>query len=266
MLIVCPNCQASYRVSSESLGTSGRTVRCAKCQTAWFADSDSAEDSPLDDDASTALTTMSDDDTGEPPTARLAAALARLDSDVTDVDPPPPPAQRRLALLARRLPRRGKATARRAPEPREPIKPVTIAAMAGLAAIALLILGRTEVVRLFPQTAMLYAAIGLDVNVRGLAFKGVDASERVEGGVAILLVSGTIENLTDKLLDVPRVRLAVLNMEGQELYVWTVVPRRNQLAAGDSLPFQAQLAAPPAEARDIAVRFLARHDAIAGIQ
>ena len=37
MLIVCPNCATSYRVEPSSLGAAGRSVRCVRCRTVWFA-------------------------------------------------------------------------------------------------------------------------------------------------------------------------------------------------------------------------------------
>src|SRR5262245_12322819 len=43
MLIVCPNCSTSYAIEPGSLGSEGRTVRCARCKTTWFADASAAE-------------------------------------------------------------------------------------------------------------------------------------------------------------------------------------------------------------------------------
>ena len=37
MLIACPNCSTSYMIDPASLGEAGRTVRCARCKTTWFA-------------------------------------------------------------------------------------------------------------------------------------------------------------------------------------------------------------------------------------
>lgn len=247
MLIVCPNCQASYRVSVESLGTAGRTVRCAKCNTAWFADNDSGVEKPAKGAASPSAADLDSDRAVERPEAQITSVIAGL-TDRPDVSPSPRFPKRTLKDRARKR-----------------LTPANIAAGAGLAFMAALFLARVDIVRLFPQTAAIYGLVGLDVNVRGLAFQDIDATERVEGGVAILLVSGRIQNITKDVIDVPRLRLSVRNMEGRELYVWTVVPRRTRIVAGDTLPFQAQLAAPPAESRDVAVRFLARHDAIAGI-
>ena len=37
MLIACPNCTTSYTVDQAAIGAAGRTVRCARCKTTWFA-------------------------------------------------------------------------------------------------------------------------------------------------------------------------------------------------------------------------------------
>lgn len=37
MLLVCPSCASSYEVDEGKLGSSGRSVRCKRCATIWFA-------------------------------------------------------------------------------------------------------------------------------------------------------------------------------------------------------------------------------------
>src|SRR5580704_14200068 len=37
MQIVCPNCQTAYHVDPSAVGAGGRSVRCARCRTVWFA-------------------------------------------------------------------------------------------------------------------------------------------------------------------------------------------------------------------------------------
>src|ERR1700732_4131276 len=37
MQIVCPNCETAYQVEPSSVGPTGRSVRCARCRTVWFA-------------------------------------------------------------------------------------------------------------------------------------------------------------------------------------------------------------------------------------
>src|SRR5262245_12917956 len=55
MLIVCPNCSTSYAIDPTSLGSAGRTVRCARCKTTWFADGAKPEPELTAVDAGTAV-------------------------------------------------------------------------------------------------------------------------------------------------------------------------------------------------------------------
>ncbi|HET7848636.1 MAG TPA: MJ0042-type zinc finger domain-containing protein [Pseudolabrys sp.] len=48
MLIVCPSCSTSYTVEQGSLGPAGRTVRCARCKSTWFAGGANAAEPDLD--------------------------------------------------------------------------------------------------------------------------------------------------------------------------------------------------------------------------
>jgi predicted Zn finger-like uncharacterized protein len=127
-----------------------------------------------------------------------------------------------------------------------------------------LIGARSEVVRFLPQTASLFAAIGLPVNLRQLDFADVRISRQVENGATILLVDGKIVSKAAKPLDVPRLRFAARNAAGQELYTWTARPERSILPAGESMEFHTSLAKPPADAADVMVRFFNAQDAMSG--
>jgi hypothetical protein len=76
----------------------------------------------------------------------------------------------------------------------------------------------------------------------------------------VLVIEGTIVNLTTRTLDVPRLRFALRNATGHEVYAWTAQPSKPKLGSGNGLPFRARLAAPPADGRDVIVRFLNRRD------
>ncbi len=123
---------------------------------------------------------------------------------------------------------------------------------------------RAAVVRHFPQTASLYAALGLPVNLRGLFFQDVKSRNEIEDGTSVLVIEGTIVNLTTRTLDVPRLRFALRNASGHEVYAWTAQPSKPTLGSGNGLPFRARLAAPPGDGRDVIVRFLNRRDVAAG--
>jgi predicted Zn finger-like uncharacterized protein len=123
---------------------------------------------------------------------------------------------------------------------------------------------RNEVVRFLPQTASLFAAIGLPVNLRNLKFENVRITKETQDGVNILIVEGTIVSTAGKPAEVPRLRFAARNATGQEVYTWTTLPSRSILGPGESLEFSSRLAAPPADASDVMVRFFNAQDAIAG--
>jgi hypothetical protein len=129
---------------------------------------------------------------------------------------------------------------------------------------AALIGWRSDMVRLMPQTASLFAAIGLPVNLRGLAFSDVTTTRETHDGVTVLLVQGTITNVSRQPRDVPRIRLAMKNGAGAEVYTWTALPGRAALAPGEAEPFQTRLASPPPEGQAVVVRFFNRHDIARG--
>jgi predicted Zn finger-like uncharacterized protein len=127
-----------------------------------------------------------------------------------------------------------------------------------------LIGARSEIVRFMPQTAALFAAIGLPVNLRNLSFENVKISKEETDGVSVLVIDGTIVSAAGKAVEVPRMRFAVRNISGQEIYSWTALPTRSILGPGESLPFRSRLASPPADASDVVVRFFTTRDAVPG--
>jgi predicted Zn finger-like uncharacterized protein len=127
---------------------------------------------------------------------------------------------------------------------------------------AALIGWRADVVKIVPQTASLFAAIGLPVNLRSLVFEGISSTKDTQDGVTVLVIEGNVTNPTSRPVDVPRLRLAVRDQDGHEVYSWTVLPARSVLGAHESLPFRSRLASPPAEGRDLVVRFFNQHDKI----
>jgi predicted Zn finger-like uncharacterized protein len=130
-----------------------------------------------------------------------------------------------------------------------------------LVAINLMLIGwRSNVVRWLPQTASLYAAIGLPVNLRGLIFTDVTTERETHDGVEVLLVQGTIVNDAKRPVEVPRLRFSVRYPSGYEVYSWTALPSRNVLLPGESLPFSSRLASPPREGDRVEVRFFNRRD------
>lgn len=254
MLIICPDCETSYEVAPADLGARGRKVRCAECGSVWRAASETenpaadtgavSSDLPRDEPADKA-TEVEIEEIEVPETAPLPIVAAE-DAIVVENSP-----QRRKGW------RKPRGTA-----PRATARPrfMQIVAAAGLAVLVALGVWRESVVKAVPDLAGLYAMAGMPVNLRGLEFRDMKTVEVMEGGVPLLVVRGTIANVKDEAADVPRMRLAVRGVSGREVFVWTALPQKNQLEAGESVAFTAQLASPPAEGREVAVRFLSARD------
>ncbi len=289
MLIVCPTCATAYQITLAALGTAGRTVRCAGCKNTWFATPESATleaatalatipaapprpvaaapaASPSADDFASDVTafavetfTPSDDRTGAAPIID-APPLAPQgpEGDAARFEPGEPDNIETIA--ARRA--RQKYSARK--QKRGALRQLTNMPVAiGVLLVIVLgaLQGRVALVRQFPQTASLFAMIGLPVNLRGLTFMDVKSRGEFVDGAMVLVVEGTIVNLTPKPLDVPRLRFGLRNATGHEVYAWTTVPTQTVLGSGDGLPFRSRLASPPPDGRDVIVRFFSRRDA-----
>src|SRR5262249_35177304 len=179
MLIVCPACTAAYRIELSTLGAAGRTVRCARCRATWFAS--------VADLASAALALPSGQGTDPPAPATderregeqeheaggTADAAADPTSITIDNAPSLVPALAHengtaggsgadIETLAARRERQGAGKNKRRRRAR-PGLPTIILVLA--AVLAALVNWRATVVSFVPQTAGLFASIGLPVNL-----------------------------------------------------------------------------------------------------
>jgi hypothetical protein len=141
--------------------------------------------------------------------------------------------------------------------------PGTACAAMGALVMALLV-WRADVVRLMPQTAAFYRLVGLDVNLRGVQFKDVKVSTETVEGKPVLVISGVIVGQTNKPVDLPRLRFAVRDAQGAEIYAWNTVLDQSVLKPGERAAFKSRLASPPAEGRSIDVRFFNKRDIAGG--
>ncbi len=284
MLIVCPKCQTNYEVKPESLGEAGRKVRCAKCQEIWFAARPPPEDDPFEAAFEDIAGTAFDNGAALKSAIRLAAEPRADDAagdwgipDFAPNSPSPPlaptheetPAVNAApALEADPPPRRdieSAAAGRSAPASRRQgshrqLQAVPIIIAVEIVLILAILIWRTEVVRMMPQTASFFRMIGLAVNLRGLALSNVHLARDEQNGVRVLTVEGEIQNTTRSTAAVPRLRFALRNAARAELISWTAPPEQASLGPGQMLEFRSRLAAPPSDVSDITVRFLNRAD------
>jgi predicted Zn finger-like uncharacterized protein len=292
MLIVCPTCATSYMIDPASLGPAGRTVRCVRCKATWFAEGRKAEPK-----LSAFVNDVIAEAEAKPPSSQQAAATPSPaqrppaphmpvaanfppppqhevqqpndvdDPAITDAPSLVPPIEQvpetdsddrsddfeTFAARRQRLKSRLKQKRRSSR---------WTAILLVLLAFNVALLGaRHEVVRYLPQTASLFAAIGLPVNLRHLKFENVRISKEAQNNVSMLIVEGSIVSTSNRPVEVPRLRFAARDANGQEIYTWTMRPSRDILGAGERLEFRSRLAAPPKQAHDVMVRFFTSNDA-----
>ena len=274
MLIVCPTCATTYQIAPAALGA-GRTVRCAQCKDAWFATAEGVLEEALASPAGAA-----EDFAQAPAQDVFPPAPPVPDNPFTVADSPPlvpqgpgdtdsapkfdPGVPDQTETIAAKRARQAHASDKDRPGLLRRLLSLPVLIVVMLAILLSALNWRAAVVRHVPQTASLYAALGLPVNLRGLFFQDVKSRNEIEDGTSVLVIEGTIVNLTTRTLDVPRLRFALRNASGHEVYAWTAQPSKSTLGSGNGLPFRARLAAPPGDGRDVIVRFLNRRDVAAG--
>ena len=284
MHIVCPHCTTSYAINPATLGAGGRTVRCSRCKETWQARPEDA----IEMAAAVPAMAQSAPPAADDPAAEWEA-LAREEEgqDAPVVDSPSisagwpaegegsqpsggsdwPSAARQDAENQEEIPitthRERLARLFRLPSPsRIPFLasalPTACAAMGAL--ILALMIWRADVVRLLPQTATFYKMVGLEVNLRGLAFKDIKISNETVDGKPVLVIEGTIVGETRKPVELPRLRFSVRDAQGAEIYAWNAVLEQPLLKPGERAYFKSRLASPPPEGRNIDVRFFNKRD------
>jgi predicted Zn finger-like uncharacterized protein len=277
MLLACPHCATIYDVNRNVIGANGRSLRCARCETVWFAtrSQELLLGPQRTADASAA---------GKPaPAAQentvvsFPGAAGATDGELLEIpDPaatPPPSASGEYARsvatpghvddiesVARRRELEAAARARRL---REQLGSPAIIAVLSLV-VAFLIAWRTPIVQIAPQMASFYAAIGLPVNLRDLVFRDVKTFNETRDGIPLLTIEGTIASVGRSPVEVPRLRLALRDAARREIVSWIAAPDQSTLAPGKTLSFRSRLAAPPEQGHEVVVRFLQERDAAEG--
>jgi predicted Zn finger-like uncharacterized protein len=277
MHIVCPHCSTAYAIGASALGQAGRTVRCSRCKETWLA-------RPEDAREAAPVPAMAAGGSAQSGVAAEWDAMARTDADgQAPVVASPPIAgdwvqgdsgssqagdwqalARDDALdaeISRQrsgwFPRLGKTN--RAGRGKSVFGLQAACAAMGALVLALMI-WRADVARLLPQTASFYRMVGLDVNLRGLAFRDVKVTTETVEGKPVLVIEGVIVGESRKTVEIPRLRFSVRDAQGAEIYAWNTVLEQTVLKPGDHAQFRSRLASPPAEGKSIDIRFFNKRD------
>ncbi len=276
MHIICPHCTTSYAINPATLGAAGRTVRCSRCKETWLARPedavemanampaampDATQPAPSANDAADEWETMAREEEGQDTPVVDSPSIStgwptegegdQQDADIHEEIPATTHRQRLGRLV--RLPSL----------PRIPFMPsigLPTACTAMGALVLALMIWRADVVRLLPQTATFYKMVGLEVNLRGLAFKDIKVTNETVDGKPVLVIEGTIIGESRKPVELPRLRFSVRDAQGAEIYAWNAVLEQPVLNPGERAHFKSRLASPPPEGRNIDVRFFNKRD------
>jgi predicted Zn finger-like uncharacterized protein len=289
MHIICPHCTTSYAINPSTLGAAGRTVRCSRCKKVWLARSEDAVLTQAlvpsmagggDPAPNSAITPGRSGPAGgdheqdhKTPVVESPPISAEWPADGEgpgNREPNRPPVARHevqdtVAVRASKpsLLRRLKPSFSLSPPAMPAVSLTTVCAAMGALVLAL-VMWRTDVVRLLPQTAAFYNMVGFEVNLRGLVFKDVKVTSESVEGKQVLVIEGVILGQAKKPVELPRLRFSVRDAQGAEIYAWNAVLEQAVLKPGEKAWFKSRLASPPPEGRDIDVRFFNKRDIAAG--
>lgn len=230
MILTCPECAASYFVDDAQVGPGGRAVKCASCGARWTARP------PLELASS-----------GE------EGALAKEPAEETKPEP-----EKISELPGEALPKvmRAKAETKRKVREAAATGVVWAGMAAGLAVlVALAVVFRGDIVRLWPRTAGAYAAVGLPVNNLGLVVENPRAEATLQQGHAALMVSASIRNIDSDEVTTPPLRISLLNKNGKPVLVQIARPANPAIPAGATRHFMVTLVDPPKTASDLEIAF-----------
>ena len=229
MILTCPECATGYFVEDSQIQAGGRKVRCAACGARWTA----YPQGPLE--------LVSSEEEG---------ALAR--------PTPPPEAAQTQPITAEELPRVFRDRAQEERRMRQAA--VTGVAWAAGAVIVVAVIGigvvfRDTAVRAWPQTASLYAAVGLPVNPTGLVIEQVRAEPSLLQGHATLAVSGVIRNVVDHTVIAPPLRITLVNAQGKRVAGQVASLDNARIPPGETRHFVTSIFDPPYSAANLSVTF-----------
>jgi predicted Zn finger-like uncharacterized protein len=201
-------------------------------------------------------------DTTSPAPASVDDGTPGLAAD--DAPPPVPPARRVRIRTKRRFPTFGKEMVGKVA-----VRAAPLLGPAVFLAACLVLTGvyafRQKIVAAAPDLAGLYSALGAPVNLRGLVFGRIETLREIDNGQPVLVVEGSIANVSPQMREVPSLRFALRGPDTQELYAWSIDPKSTTIDSGDTIRFRTRLAAPPDLATEVQVRFVERRSQHAGL-
>ncbi len=117
--------------------------------------------------------------------------------------------------------------------------------------------GKDQIVSFVPQAEEFYAMAGLVDNTigAGLEFKDIRSEREEADGKDILVIWGSILNVTDQPKAIPLIRVSLYDARNEEVQFVEVKPTKPELEPSGTLGFKARLVDPVPTARRMEVTF-----------
>lgn len=223
MLVVCPKCSSSYLVRADQIGTLGRAVRCGACKTHWVAMPDAfdlGEELDLDNAMRMSEPELTADE--------LAAAQELNGQGASKSGSKTLKISRTTQIVG------------------------LVIAVVAIGIVALSISDvRTQVSDALTEIT---SALAVDENA-GLTFSELKSEYIEENGKPFLKVAGQIIYDRSEPRKIPPIEIVVLSESKQEIFKWIIDPPKETITTGSPVPFTAVLNSPPAESKEVAIRF-----------
>lgn len=235
MILVCPNCDARYRLADDAIPAQGRRVRCASCQHEW------TEPPPRPS-------------APDPPAAAPAA---------------PPPAS---AAIPDPISAAPEPVAEPEPDPVSDAPPRRGAWLKTLVALVLCAALTLTAVAIWGGQFGLDLSRFIDLPALRVATPAAQAKPAVEplaiaftvqigvlpNGTNLLSVSGEVTNPTRVRQSVPPIEAVLHDFEGRSVYSWDVAPPAPALEPGASVAFDTSASNFPSNAMNLTLDFRPR--------
>lgn len=255
MILTCPDCATRFKIKPEALGPNGRTVRCSQCKATWFvaAEPDALEliETETQQDIVRQDEAVPAPDTKAPASPAPESKAGPGSETASRTAEPSEPAPGPHTLIRERKER---ARVRRRLIGVGMIWVVTLGLLALMALAAFLF--RAQIVKVFPGTAPVYKALGLEANVLGLEIYDIQTKFGTNDGTPVLFVNGRIKNFATSKRDVDMIRLSFKNKAGERIASWVIEPPKAVLAPGETIKFATQYPNPPVDAASLIQEFV----------
>ncbi len=117
------------------------------------------------------------------------------------------------------------------------------------------ILFREPIAQAWPDTAPVFAAIGLPVNVVGIVIERLHFEPTLQDGQAALVVSGTLRNVTNHSVDAPPLRLVLSDAQGKPVWRQLSTVSNPTIPTGQDRTFTTTILNPPLASKNLQIDF-----------